>query len=81
MLDGKLHFVPCLSSFKMTDFAVEYYVLFAYLSFGSLFHIIPQNQIIAVPQPNASIISLIRVVGAWNEATPTKDRTRQKAKP
>lgn len=56
-------------------------VLLVYLSFGSLFHIIPQNQSIAVPQPKANMISLMRVVGAWKEATPTKERTRQKAKP
>jgi len=54
---------------------------FNYLSLGSLFQIIPQNQSIAVPQPNANIISLMRVVGAWKEATPTKERTRQNAKP
>ena len=53
----------------------------SHLSLGSLDQIIPQNQSIAVPQPNASIINLIRVVGAWKEAIPTKERTRQNAKP
>ena len=52
-----------------------------HLSLGSFDHIIPQNQSIAVPQPNANIINLIRVVGAWKDAIPTKERTRQNAKP
>lgn len=59
----------------------EIYRTVSYLSLGSLDHIIPQNQNIAVPQPNANITNLIRVVGAWKEATPTKERTLQNAKP
>ena len=53
----------------------------SHLSLGSFDQVIPQNQSIAVPQPNANIINLIRVVGAWKEAMPTKERTRQNAKP
>lgn len=53
----------------------------SHLSFGSLDHIIPQNHSMPVPQPTANIINLTRVDGAWKEATPTKERTRQKAIP
>ena len=53
----------------------------SHLSLGSFDQIIPQNQSIAVPQPNDNIISLIRVVGAWKEAIPTKERTLQNVKP
>lgn len=65
----------------MLNLLWQIYRIMSYLSLGSLDHIIPQNQSIAVPQPNANIINLIRVVGAWKEAIPTKERTRQNAKP
>lgn len=55
--------------------------IMSHLSLRSFDQIIPQNQSIAVPQPNANIINLIRVVGAWKEAIPTKERTLQNAKP
>ena len=53
----------------------------SYLSLASFDHIIPQNHSIAVPQPNANITSLIRVVEAWKDATPTNDKVLHKNSP
>ena len=55
--------------------------IISYLSLGSFDQVIPQNQSIAVPQPNDNIINLIRVVGARKEVIPTKERTLQNTKP
>ena len=55
--------------------------IMSHLSLGSFDQIIPQNQSIAVPQPNDNIANLIRVVGAWKETIPTNERALQNVKP